>query len=335
LTCQALSSVGRCQTFDAAADGYGRGEAIVAMVLHSAAAGPPQPALALMCGSAVNQDGRSSSLTSPNGPSQQVTPDDLARTRHSMVNICAVCITAARHAECCQVESLSIAQSLRRRGALKRDLVQALVASALVTSGWEPSSVAALAVHGTGTPLGDPIEVSALAGALATGKAPGPPVMASVKARVPFLVLPSKSGSWGRQMAGHQCASAFSGAHAACRHRSAPAAGVFRAHGGRCRADGHIGGAPCGGRTCCASCEMPAHRQCACLRRTGWLVERSRDFAGAAPPVGSPRDATGRKRASVRHGTSSLPDLLRGQEAAGSGAERPRIRPCQAPAPSA
>ncbi len=66
--------MGRCKTFDAAADGYGRGEAIVAMVLHSAAAGPPQPTLALMCGSAVNQDGRSSSLTSPNGPSQQVMP---------------------------------------------------------------------------------------------------------------------------------------------------------------------------------------------------------------------------------------------------------------------
>ena len=70
---QALSPTGRCQTFDSAADGYGRGEAIVASIMHGSRAERIQHgALALACGSAVNQDGRSSSLTAPNGPSQQV-----------------------------------------------------------------------------------------------------------------------------------------------------------------------------------------------------------------------------------------------------------------------
>ena len=68
---QALSTVGRCQTFEASADGYGRGEGFVAVVMRQAGTAN-QEALALVKGSAVNQDGRSSSLTAPNGPSQQV-----------------------------------------------------------------------------------------------------------------------------------------------------------------------------------------------------------------------------------------------------------------------
>ena len=70
--------MGRCQTFEATADGYGRGEGFVALLLqrpkqHSkSGSDKPVPALAMVRGSAVNQDGRSSSLTAPNGPSQQV-----------------------------------------------------------------------------------------------------------------------------------------------------------------------------------------------------------------------------------------------------------------------
>ena len=75
---QALSPVGRCRTFDAAADGYGRGDGCVAVVLKPAVAcletGNSDSAgaegFAMLRGSAVNQDGRSSSLTAPNGPSQ-------------------------------------------------------------------------------------------------------------------------------------------------------------------------------------------------------------------------------------------------------------------------
>ena len=67
---QALSTVGRCQTFEASADGYGRGEAISVAVLCSM--NDSNEGLAIVRGSAMNQDGRSSSLTAPNGPSQQV-----------------------------------------------------------------------------------------------------------------------------------------------------------------------------------------------------------------------------------------------------------------------
>ena len=75
---QALSPVGRCQTFEASADGYGRGEGFAALLLqrsmHPDSGGDSASAqgLAVLHGSAVNQDGRSSSLTAPNGPSQQV-----------------------------------------------------------------------------------------------------------------------------------------------------------------------------------------------------------------------------------------------------------------------
>jgi myxalamid-type polyketide synthase MxaB len=70
---QAVSSDGRCKTFDAAADGYGRGEgcAIVVLKRLSDAIADGDNILALIRGSAVNQDGKSSGLTVPNGLAQR------------------------------------------------------------------------------------------------------------------------------------------------------------------------------------------------------------------------------------------------------------------------
>ena len=63
----------KCKTFDAAADGYVRGEGCAIIVLKrlSDAIANHDNILAVIRGSAVNQDGRSSGLTAPNGPSQE------------------------------------------------------------------------------------------------------------------------------------------------------------------------------------------------------------------------------------------------------------------------
>jgi acyl transferase domain-containing protein/acyl carrier protein len=67
-----LSADGRCKTFDAAADGYGRSEGCGALVLKrlSDASAARDRVLAVIRGSAVNQDGRSSGLTVPNADAQ-------------------------------------------------------------------------------------------------------------------------------------------------------------------------------------------------------------------------------------------------------------------------
>ncbi|ADO72987.1 type I polyketide synthase [Stigmatella aurantiaca] len=68
-----ISPDGRSKTFDASADGYGRGEGCGVVVLKrlSRARADGDPILAVLRGSAVNHDGASSGLTVPNGLAQQ------------------------------------------------------------------------------------------------------------------------------------------------------------------------------------------------------------------------------------------------------------------------
>jgi acyl transferase domain-containing protein len=68
-----LNPDGRCKTFDAAANGFVKGEGCGVVVLKrlSDALADGDHILALIRGSAVNHNGRSSSLISPNGLSQQ------------------------------------------------------------------------------------------------------------------------------------------------------------------------------------------------------------------------------------------------------------------------
>lgn len=132
-----LAPDGKCKTFDAAADGFVRGEGCGVVILKRLrdALADRDRILAVIRGSAVNQDGPSSGLTAPNGPSQE-----------------------------------------------------AVLRDALENAQVNPRDVSYIEAHGTGTSLGDPIEVQALGTVFGAGRDPGTPLLiGSLKTNVGHL----------------------------------------------------------------------------------------------------------------------------------------------------
>ncbi|MBM7077194.1 SDR family NAD(P)-dependent oxidoreductase [Micromonospora humida] len=104
-----LSPSGRCQAFDARADGFVRGEGLGLVVLTRAGAAGRHLIRGLLLGSAVNHGGRARSLTAPNPAGQA-----------------------------------------------------AMIVRAYTEADVDPATVGYLETHGTGTELGDPVEVNGL-----------------------------------------------------------------------------------------------------------------------------------------------------------------------------
>ncbi len=77
-----LAPDGRCKPFDAAADGYARGEgaALVALKPLARALADGDPIYAVIRGGAINQDGRSNGLTAPSADAQEAVLRDAYRS---------------------------------------------------------------------------------------------------------------------------------------------------------------------------------------------------------------------------------------------------------------
>lgn len=161
---QALSPVGRCKTFDESADGYGRGEGLAVIVLQAFRGN--NTAIAIIRGSAANQV-------------EIVVP--IINSIHKDVIImrkrCMGIQCLSRHTSrgfklvwnlvtpsTKDVVSVLHPQDGRSSGltAPNGPAQSTLINMTLKCSRAISSEVALVSVHGTGTPLGDPIEIGAL-----------------------------------------------------------------------------------------------------------------------------------------------------------------------------
>jgi hypothetical protein len=79
-----LAPDGRCKTFDAAADGYVRGEGCGVVLLKrlSDALADGDAIRAVIRGSAINQDGRSNGITAPNLQAQKAVLQEAVANAH-------------------------------------------------------------------------------------------------------------------------------------------------------------------------------------------------------------------------------------------------------------
>ncbi|WP_066022305.1 MULTISPECIES: type I polyketide synthase [Clostridium] len=133
----AISPDGQSKSFDASADGYGRGEGAGVLILKRVkdAEKEKDNILGIIRGTAINQDGRSNGLTAPNGLSQEK-----------------------------------------------------VIKKALNSANLNPNDIDYIEMHGTGTKLGDPIEVNAVANAYCKNRIKENPLkIGSVKSNIGHL----------------------------------------------------------------------------------------------------------------------------------------------------
>ena len=131
--------------------------------------------------------GFSFAIAGMTSPTAAATPSTRARTG----------TRAARRAarRCCEGERAAARRSPLLGSCVRQDgksasltapngqAQQALLRAALADGGVEPAALSCYEAHGTGTPLGDPIEVRSLAAAVLAARAPSPPLcVGSLKA---------------------------------------------------------------------------------------------------------------------------------------------------------
>ena len=173
-----------------AAHRYGRCEGFAAIVLRPTDQDTSEgaPPLAIIQGSALNQGGRSSGLTAPNGPAQSTlikcgspacrmqattaachsSPQPGVQKACTRLVYFSACLhshgrnsMSSDHTACVAMRPLH-----SRRSRIDHSQLVRLHRTALLAANAPVDAVTAVSMHGTGTPLGDPIEVGAITGAV-------------------------------------------------------------------------------------------------------------------------------------------------------------------------